>query len=135
MISSTSIGLRNAIQKFTVAAKSSRGNLRRRGLSDKAHLYPDRSQAHTRPDFSQAGPALEKGENGVMEALAGATILITCAAFMYLPHVKSEQTLKQWARVEALKRLEMKENDEPIEYGVWYSEQGAIWNSPSKEED
>ncbi len=94
----------------------------RRQMSVK-DLYPDRAAARARPDYNQqSAGAFEAGEDGAMEYMSLFTVMLTIGAFMYLPFAKSHQTLDMWARLEAKKRLEMKEDGDEAEYGTWHHE-------------
>ena len=66
----------------------------------------------------------------------GAVVLITCAVFLYMPFMKSAETLDQWARKEAEVRLALKADGEDVEYGVWYSDAGKTeWAAAGEEEE
>jgi len=112
-------------------------SLQRRKFSDT--LYPDKAKKYAMPKFKGQGkitPEMEKGADGAMEYISAIGAFITCAAFMFLPFVGSEQTIDQWARLEAEKRLQMQADGEEVAYGVYYHEADyRKWADKSDEED
>lgn len=49
---------------------------------------------------------------------------------------RTHVSLSEWARREAEARVEMKENGDEVEYGVWYSEkEGKTWGVDEEEEE